>query len=111
MPRRDRYVFVCTNRRPDGSPKGSCAAKGSEALQERMKKLARDRGPADRVRVMTSGCQDLCHVGIAICVWPDGTFYGRVSPADAEEIVERHLVRGQIVDRLVVPDPEFDPQT
>ena len=109
MPRRDRYVFVCTNRRPDGNPKGSCAEKGSEALKDRMKKAAEARGLSGRVRVMTSSCQDLCHVGITVSVWPDGTFYGRVTPADADEIVERHLGLGEVVERLVVPDPDFDP--
>src|SRR5262245_38391391 len=109
MPRRDRYVFVCVNRRPDGNPKGSCAQKGSEALQARLKGAVRDRGLDGRVRVMTSSCQDLCHRGITVSVWPDGVFYGRVTEADIDEIIERHFSRGEVVERLVVPDAEFDP--
>jgi (2Fe-2S) ferredoxin len=109
MPRRDRYVFVCTNRRPDGNPKGSCAQKGSEALKDQLKKTAQARGLDARVRIMTSGCQDLCHLGITVSVWPDGVFYGRVTPADVDEIVDRHLARGEIVERLVIADPDFDP--
>ena len=37
MPQRRRYLFVCTNRRPDDNPKGSCAAKGSEEVQKALK--------------------------------------------------------------------------
>lgn len=108
MPRRDRYVFVCTNRRAEGNPKGSCAQKGSEALKDRLKMVARDRGLDARVRVMTSGCQDLCHVGATVSVWPDGVFYGRVTLEDVDDIVDCHLAKGEVVERLVVPDPDFD---
>ena len=37
MPHRDRYLFICTNRREEGNPKGSCAQKGSEALVKELK--------------------------------------------------------------------------
>ncbi|MEI8258225.1 MAG: hypothetical protein WCJ30_21310, partial [Deltaproteobacteria bacterium] len=49
MPKRDRYVFVCTNRRPDDSPKGSCAQKGSEALLKALKDAGIERRDVDEV--------------------------------------------------------------
>ncbi len=101
-------MFVCTNRRPDGNPKGSCGEKGSEALKDRMKAAAKAAGLDGRVRVMTSSCQDVCHLGITVSVWPDGVFYGRVTEADVPEIVERHLGRGEVVERLVIADEQFE---
>lgn len=113
MPKRERYVWVCTNRRPEGNPKGSCAQKGSEALQVALKDAVAIAGMHKRVRVMTSGCLDLCWVGCSIAVMPDGTFLGRVTPEDVPTIVEA-LGRPENVaehpglrDKVVRPE-EFD---
>ena len=46
MPQRRRYLFVCTNRRADDNPKGSCAAKGSEAVHQALKVALFDKGLA-----------------------------------------------------------------
>jgi (2Fe-2S) ferredoxin len=88
MPKRERYVWVCTNRRPDGHPKGSCAEKGSEKFQSELKNAVAQAGLHKRVRVMTSGCQDLCWVGISAVVMPEMTFLGRLTPEDIPAMVE-----------------------
>lgn len=107
MPKRDRYLWVCTNERPPDHPKGCCAVSGSRELLEALKTAAVKRGLRERVRVCSSGCMDLCWTGPAVAVMPDHVFYGNVQIRDADEIVDA-LVRGGIVDRLVVPDELFD---
>lgn len=104
MPPFERHVFVCTNQRPAGHPKGCCSEKGSEALREAMKAMVKQRGLADRVRVNVSGCLDQCEHGITIVVYPDGIWYGFVQMADVEEIVESHLIAGKPVERLRLPN-------
>jgi (2Fe-2S) ferredoxin len=102
MAKRQRYLFVCINRRPDDNPKGCCAAKGSEEVYRALKAEVAARGLAkDKVRVCTSSCLDQCATGITILVEPDHFFYGRVMLADLSEIVDA-LEIDQRVERLVL---------
>jgi (2Fe-2S) ferredoxin len=105
MAQRQRYLFVCTNRRADDDPKGCCAAKGSEEIRAALKEQVKARGLARlEARVCKSSCLDQCSSGVCILVEPDHFFYGRVTPADVPEIVEA-LASGQRVERLVLtPD-------
>jgi (2Fe-2S) ferredoxin len=102
MPQRQRYLFVCTNRRADDDAKGSCAAKGSEEVRRALKEQLAARGLAKlEARACTSSCLDQCSSGICILVEPDHFFYGRVTLADVPEIVEA-VASGGRVERLVL---------
>ena len=105
MAQRQRYLFVCTNRRADDDPKGCCVAKGSEEIRAALKEQVKARGLARlEARVCKSSCLDQCSSGVCILVEPDHFFYGRVTPADVPEIVEA-LANGRRVERLVLtPD-------
>jgi (2Fe-2S) ferredoxin len=101
MPHRDRYLFVCTNRREEGHPKGSCAAKGSEELVKELKAaLLRNKAQAS-VRACSTSCLDLCEIGAAIVQEPDHVAYGNVTVTDVEEIASA-AAKGTVVERLVV---------
>ena len=52
-------------------------------------------------RVCSSSCLDQCATGVTVLVEPDHFFYGRVSVADAPEIVDG-LITGQPVKRLMI---------
>ncbi|HTA93726.1 MAG TPA: (2Fe-2S) ferredoxin domain-containing protein [Polyangiaceae bacterium] len=107
MSQRKRYLFVCVNRRPDGTPKGSCAARGAVELHEKLKSMLKQRGLAElEARACTSSCLDTCWVGPTIAVEPDNYFYGRVTEADLEEIVTG-FERGERVERLVLAPSDF----
>ena len=107
MGQRERYLFVCTNRRADGDERGSCAARGSEAVQRALKEQLKARGLAKvAARACTSSCLDQCASGVVILVEPDHFFYGRVTLADVPEIVET-LASGARVDRLVLSDADL----
>jgi (2Fe-2S) ferredoxin len=102
MPFRERYLFICTNRRPDGHPKGSCAAKGSEELLTSLKDALAKRGVAkDRVRACASGCLDLCESGASVLQEPEHVAYGAVTAADVDAIADA-VAGGAVVERLVV---------
>lgn len=87
MPTRERYVWVCTNRRPDGHPKGSCGERGADALKDALKIACAKAGLAQSVRVMHSGCIDLCERGVAIAVMPEDALLGDISLDDVPAIV------------------------
>jgi (2Fe-2S) ferredoxin len=111
VPQRKRYLFVCANRRPDGTPKGSCAQRGAVELHAALKSELQAKGLAKtEVRACTSSCLDVCWAGPVIAVEPDGYFYGRVTMADVPEIVSA-FERGERVERLVLPAGDFDEQT
>jgi (2Fe-2S) ferredoxin len=104
MPKPEHHVLVCTNTRPPGNPKGSCGEKGSEALFEQLKALAKSRGLADRVIVNRTGCLKHCSRGITLAVQPGNVWYAQVRPEDLEEICASHLEQGRPVTRLFMPD-------
>jgi (2Fe-2S) ferredoxin len=110
MPHRERYLFVCTNRRPDDNPKGSCAQKGSEELVSKLKDAVIARRAKGIVRVCSSSCLDLCETGASVVQEPDHVVYGGVTLADVDDIADA-LVAGRVVERLVVRPPPVLPPT
>lgn len=113
MPKRERYVWVCTNRRADDHPKGSCAHKGSEAVRDALKTAVAQAQLHRRVRVCASGCIDLCWVGISVAVMPDMAFFGHVTEADIPAFVEALAAPGNVAEHpalahKVVPPELFD---
>lgn len=98
-----RHVIVCTNRRPEGNPKGCCASKGAEEVRAAFKEELDKRGLKGSMRANAAGCLDTCAFGVSVVVYPEGTWYGGVKVEDVAEIVDQHLVNGQPVDRLVMP--------
>lgn len=109
MPFLDRHVFVCTNRRAEGDPKGSCAARGGDAVKDALKAEVHARGLKGRVRANAAGCLDQCAHGCALVVYPEQAWYGKVTVEDVKEIVDKHLIGGVLVERLLLPNqPHLD---
>jgi (2Fe-2S) ferredoxin len=73
-------------------------------LQRAFKDKLAGLGLKTRVRANQSGCLDQCEHGPNIVVYPDAVWYGRVTLADVDEIVESHIVGGKPVERLMLPD-------
>lgn len=101
MPHRERYLFVCTNRREEGHPKGSCAQKGAEELVKELKAALLRHKVAGAVRACSASCLDLCEIGAAVLQEPDHVAYGNVTVTDVEEIATA-VAKGEVVTRLVV---------
>jgi (2Fe-2S) ferredoxin len=105
MPPFEHHVFVCTNQRSPDDPKGSCALKGSAALQEHMKARCHALGLKGRVRVNKAGCLDVCAKGPSFVVYgekdpPGGVWYTLRTLEDVDEVIDKHLVGGEVVERL-----------
>jgi (2Fe-2S) ferredoxin len=104
MPGFVRHVFVCTNQRPAGSPRGCCNPTGDSRLRIALKEALKKRGLKREVRANAAGCLDQCEHGPTIVVYPEGVWYGGVGLSDVDEIVESHLVGGVPVERLRLTD-------
>ncbi len=82
-----------------------CTSSGSPAIREHLEKELTAHGLADEIKVVQTGCFGLCALGPIMIVYPEGTFYSRVTEEDVTEIVEEHLLKGRVVDHLVYNEP------
>lgn len=105
------HAFVCTNRRDESDPRGSCAARGSEELRDYLKKKAKMAGLIKGVRINSAGCLDRCDLGPVMVIYPEGVWYAMDSKEDIDEIIDTHLVKGGRVERLLLqPEDRHRPR-
>jgi (2Fe-2S) ferredoxin len=95
------HVFCCLNERPEAHPRGSCARKGSVRLRNYMKARVKELGLAG-VRINASGCLERCELGPTMVIYPEGVWYHYETRDDVDEILQRHLVEGGRVGRLLL---------
>jgi len=103
MPRPQRHVFVCTQNRPAGHPRGSCAQKGATDVLQAFWKELQERNLYAAIAVTYSGCLGPCDQGTNVLVYPEGVLYRGVQTADVAEIFTAHLIEGRPVERLIAP--------
>ncbi len=99
----ERHIFFCLNKRDNGE--ASCSDHSAQAAYEHCKmrvKQGRLAGPG-AVRVNKAGCMDRCAGGPVAVVYPEAVWYTYVDTHDIDEIVERHLKNGEVVERLLLP--------
>lgn len=82
-----------------------CTSSNSPAIRKKMEESLTAHGLAEEIKVVQTGCFGLCALGPIMIVYPEGVFYSRVTVDDVEEIVENHLLKGRVVDRLVYNEP------
>jgi (2Fe-2S) ferredoxin len=99
----ERHIFFCLNLRENGE--ASCAQHDAEAGFQHCKKRVKAEGLAGPggVRVNKAGCLDRCAGGPVAVVYPEAVWYTYVDQSDIDEIVDSHLKKGQVVERLVLP--------
>ncbi len=98
MPTYRSHVLVCGGT--------GCVAGGSLAVQVRMKEELARKGLDKEILVVQTGCHGMCELGPIVVVYPEGTFYTRVQPEDAKTIVEEHLYKGRVVEKLLYKPSE-----
>ncbi len=81
-----------------------CTSSGSQAIQEAFRQNIEACGLSDEVKLVQTGCFGLCALGPVVIVYPEGTFYSRVTVDDVKDIVEGHLLKGCPVERLIYHD-------
>jgi len=104
MARPEKHVFVCTQQRPEGHPRGSCAQVNSNAVMEAFLMAFQEHNLWEKHKVAATSCIGPCFTGPSVLVYPESTMYIKVTPEDVAEIVEKHLLGGEVVERLKAPE-------
>ncbi len=96
------HVFFCTNQREDGRP--CCQDHGAADMRAHAKERVKALGLArpGGVRINSAGCMNRCAEGPVLVVYPEGVWYSYRDRSDVDEIVERHLMEGEVVERLKI---------
>ena len=105
------HVFVCNGK--------SCSAVGSaevkaafekELLARKLRygKESKGRNPEGPILLTDCGSVGFCSVGPTVIVYPEGVWYAQVTPEDVPEIIEEHLEKGNVVERLALKDMQND---
>lgn len=95
------HVLVCNGT--------NCSLKHNRAIREALAQGIKAQGLDKEVRVVETGCFGLCEQGPTVVVYPEGVVYCQVKVNDVPEIVEKHLLKGRIVDRLLYRPEELKP--
>jgi len=104
MPNFERHVFVCINERAPGHPRGCCKHKDGQKVRDQLKRGITARGLEGQVRANNAGCLDQCEHGVTVVVYPEQVWYGGVSVDDVDELLDKHIIGGEFVTRLMLPD-------
>jgi 3-hydroxy-5-methyl-1-naphthoate 3-O-methyltransferase len=98
------HVFVCTQEKAEGVP--CCSAAGSGRVLNALHSELGAQGLSDDIQVSSCGCLGICDSGPVMIVYPEGTWYTKLTPNDLPEIVASHFQAGRKVARLERNDYE-----
>lgn len=98
----DKHVFFCINHRDSG--KRCCADYDAVACRDHAKARMKALGlhGKGQTRINQAGCLDRCDEGPVLVVYPDNVWYSYVDKEDIDEIIDQHLVKGEVVERLKI---------
>ena len=86
------YVLICGGT--------ACFSGGGDKIVDEFKAQLKAQGLDTSVQVVATGCLGFCEQGPIVKILPQGTFYVQVKPEDVKEIINEHLVKGRVVQRL-----------
>ncbi len=98
-----KHVFVCTQGRPPGHPRGSCQDRRATGIYNAFLDEFQKRNLWGAFQLTSTGCIGPCGSGASVLVYPDGVMYGNVRPEDVPVIIDEHLMFDQPVERLRLP--------
>jgi NADH-quinone oxidoreductase subunit F len=82
-----------------------CQASGSIAVKQSLIEEIDKRGLAEEIKIVETGCNGFCALGPIMVVYPEGVIYVTLKPEDVPYLVEEHLVKGRIVEKLLYREP------
>lgn len=92
---KEKHILVCHGT--------GCTSSKSPQIIENFRKILEEK-KIENVRVIQTGCFGLCAKGPIVIIRPEDTFYAQVTPEDCEEIIQKHMIEGKTVERLLCQD-------
>lgn len=92
---KEKHILVCNGT--------GCTSSKSPKIMKTLRKLLEEKD-INNVRVIKTGCFGLCAKGPIVIIRPEDTFYAMVNPEDCEEIINKHILKGEVVERLLCKD-------
>jgi len=98
------HVFFCANQRPDGEI--CCQQHNAQAMRDYAKQRVKalHQQISGNTRINSAGCLNRCAQGPVMVIYPEAVWYTWATQSDIDEIIEQHLVHGQVVKRLQISD-------
>lgn len=93
-----KHVLICGGT--------GCLSSKSNKIAENMNAILKEKGMADDVKVVLTGCFGFCEKGPIVKIMPENTFYVEVKPEDAGRIIEEDLIKGKKIETLLFRDPK-----
>ena len=95
------HIFFCLNQRENGEQ--CCSDFNADTIYTYMKKRIKglDLNGPGKIRVNRGGCLDRCHEGPLLVIYPEAIWYRYIDESDIDEIIDKHLINGEVVKRLV----------
>ena len=91
------HVLICAGT--------GCVSSGSKKVEAKFVEQLNAKGLADEIKIVETGCHGFCEMGPLVIIYPEATFYCRVTPEDVPIIIEEHLLKGRVVSRLLYKEP------
>ena len=96
------HVLICAGT--------GCTSSGSAQVAQALEQALEEKGLEKEIKLVKTGCFGLCALGPIMIVYPEGTFYSRVTPEFIPEIVEEHLIKGRPVEKYIYNDSDTVPE-
>ena len=87
------HILVCAG--------AGCLSSGGHALKDALAHELKARGLDGEIAIIETGCMGPCDLGPVMLVYPDGTFYQRVTALDVPKLVEEHFIKGRSYAKLL----------
>ncbi|NLE16618.1 MAG: NADH-quinone oxidoreductase subunit NuoF [Spirochaetales bacterium] len=87
------YILVCGGT--------ACESSRSDQIYQNLIEECKAQGVADEVQVVKTGCFGFCEQGPIVKILPEDSFYVKVAPEDAKELISEHVIKGREVTRLL----------
>ncbi|MEJ6951834.1 NADH-quinone oxidoreductase subunit NuoF [Natronospora cellulosivora (SeqCode)] len=91
------HVLICTGT--------GCVSSGANKLKVKLEEELLNYDLDNEIKIVETGCHGFCEKGPIVIVYPEGVFYCQVEENDISDIVEEHLLKGRIVERLLFKEP------
>ncbi|HPK64798.1 MAG TPA: NAD(P)H-dependent oxidoreductase subunit E, partial [Sphaerochaeta sp.] len=87
------YILVCGGT--------ACESSKADAIYQNLIKECEANGIVDEVQIVKTGCFGFCEQGPIVKILPEDSFYVKVEPSDAKELIAEHIIKGRQVERLL----------